>query len=82
MISLQQVLEHGSLVTLSQGPLDDASDMIEYLNQGTEIDQENAQALIDAIMLLEIEIIAIPDKGKVIMDHLTALLERHINTFL
>ncbi len=79
MITLRQVLSHGSITMLKQGPPDNLADALEYLKQGTQVDQENAQATIDATTLMEVVIIASPDDGKAIVEHLTKFLERHRN---
>ena len=77
MITLRQILSYGSISMLKYGPPDNLTDTREYANQGTELEQENAQATMDAIILMEVVIIAKPDDGKVIVEHLTKFLERH-----
>lgn len=79
MITLRQVLDHGSIVMLKQGPPDNLADALEYLKQGTEKEQEDAQAIIAAIVLMEVVIVASPDDGEAIVEHLTKFLERHKN---
>jgi len=77
MITLKEVLQHGALVMLKQGPPDNLADAKQYLKQGTEVEQKNAQAILDAITLLEVIIVATPEDGEAIMDHLTKFYERH-----
>jgi hypothetical protein len=65
------------MAMISQGPPDNIADAMEYLKQGTAEEQENAQAIISAIILLEVLIIAVPDDGDAVIAHLTDFLERH-----
>ncbi|HDY85302.1 hypothetical protein LCGC14_1129070 [marine sediment metagenome] len=77
MITLRQILGYGPTSMLKHGPPDNLADATEYINQGTELDQENAQAIIAAITLMEVVIIAAPNDGEAIVEHLTKFLERH-----
>lgn len=77
MITLRQILSYGSVIALKSGPPDNMSDAMEYLKQGTETDREDSQAIIDAIALMEVVIVATPNDGEAIVDHLNWFLERH-----
>ncbi|KKM07136.1 hypothetical protein LCGC14_1736950 [marine sediment metagenome] len=77
MITLRQILGYGPTSMLKHGPPDNLADAMEYVNQGTELEQENAQTTMDAITLIEVVIIASPDDGEAIVEHLTKFLERH-----
>jgi len=50
---------------------------MEYLKQGTEQEQGDAQAIMNAIALIEVIIIASPSEGTAVIEHLTKFLERH-----
>lgn len=77
MITLKQILDHGAVTLLKYGPPDNLSDAMEYLKQGTEQEQGDAQAIMDAIALMEVTIIASPNEGTAVIEHLTKFLERH-----
>ena len=77
MITLKQILSHGAVSMLKQGPPDNLADAREYLKQGAPHEQENAKSIMDAITLMEVVIIATPDDGKAIVNHLNKFLERH-----
>jgi len=62
---------------LKHGPPDNLADALEYANQGTEEEQEDANAILKAITLIEIAVIATPDDGVAIVNHLNTFLERH-----
>lgn len=77
MITLKQILSYGAVSMLKHGPPDNLADAEEYVKQGDEIQQENAQTILKALTFLEVVIVATPDEGSAIVDHLNEFLERH-----
>ena len=76
-MTLKQILSYGAVSALKKGPPDNLADALEYLKQGDEIQQANAQNILDALVFLEVVIITTPNEGKAIVNHLNKFLGRH-----